>query len=226
MYLKSTIYSFVPIVYNYAMKVIALIADIIDLKDIPDRKDFQNELAACLDEINKASQTIVSPYTITLGDGFQAVYDAGDEIIDHILHILVKFFPVQVRFSISYDALYTDINRERAIGMDGPVFHAAREGMNELKPTRYSIVRVSGCAGDRSEILNTGMRLVFSIMSGWKKDTLRMFYDLYQGKKVKDILHDYNLSQRGVYKLISRNKIREFVDYFNGVRMELEKLKG
>jgi len=208
------------------MKVIALIADIIDLKDIPDRKDFQNELAACLDEINKASQTIVSPYTITLGDGFQAVYDAGDEIIDHILHILVKFFPVQVRFSISYDALYTDINRERAIGMDGPVFHAAREGMNELKPTRYSIVRVSGCAGDRSEILNTGMRLVFSIMSGWKKDTLRMFYDLYQGKKVKDILHDYNLSQRGVYKLISRNKIREFVDYFNGVRMELEKLKG
>ncbi|MDY7028060.1 MAG: hypothetical protein SVR04_07170 [Spirochaetota bacterium] len=70
------------------------------------------------------------------------------------------------------------------------------------------------------------MRLAFSIMAGWKEDTLRMFYDLYQGKKVKDILHDYKLSQRGVYKLISRNKLREFVDYFHGVRMELEKLKG
>jgi hypothetical protein len=62
-------------------------------------------------------------------------------------------------------------------------------------------------------------------MDDWKEDTLRMFYDLYQGKKVKDILPDYNLSQRGIYKLISRNKLREFVEYFHGVRMELEKLK-
>lgn len=70
------------------------------------------------------------------------------------------------------------------------------------------------------------MRLAFSVMADWKEDTLRIFYDLYQGKKVKDILPDYNLSQRGIYKLISRNKLREFVGYFHGARMELGKLKG
>jgi len=207
------------------MKVLAIIADIIDSKDISDRREFQKRLDTCLEEINGSARTILSPYTITLGDEFQAVCRDGSEVADHLLYILVKLHPVRVRFSISFDTLHTDINKDRAIGMDGPVFHAAREGMNELKKTGYSIVQVSGSPGNRSEILNTGMRLAFSVMSDWKEDTLRMFYDLYLGKKVKEILNDYDLSQRGVYKLISRNKLREFVQYFRSARMEVEKLK-
>ena len=99
-----------------------------------------------------------------------------------------------------------------------------RKGFQNKRGYRLEDMYGSSQAG--MEIINTGLRAAMAVMADWKEDTLRVFNDLYQGKKVKDFLPDYGLSQRGVYKLISRNKLREFVEYFHCVKTELEKLKG
>ena len=210
-------------VYNMGMNVVALISDIIESKEIEDRRAFQEELVGCLGEINRRSGTVLSPYTVTLGDEFQAVYKDGTEALDHILYILVKLFPVRFRFSISFGGISTEINEERAIGMDGPVFHDAREGMNRLKKIGYSIIRVGSARDSSLDMLNAGLGLAMGVMADWKGDTLRIFYDLFQGKAVKEIVPQYTLSQRGVYKLINRNKLREFLEFFGCVREELGK---
>lgn len=212
--------------YNTVMNVVALISDIIESKEIADRRGFQEELVGCLGEINRSSGLLLSPYTVTLGDEFQAVYENGGEVLDHVLSILVRLFPVRFRFSISFGGISTGINKEQAIGMDGPVFHNAREGMDRLKKTGYSIIRVADARDGGLDTFNAGLGLAMAHMADWKGDTLRIFYDLFQGKAVKEIVPHYNLSQRGVYKLINRNKLWEYRDFFTCAREELGRLKG
>lgn len=212
--------------YNRNMQVVGLIADIIDSKEIEDRKKFQEKLICCLDQVSRSSSTVLSPYTVTLGDEFQAVYKNGSEVLDHILYIQVQLFPVRIRFSIGYGEISTNINTEQAIGMDGPMFHYARDGMNDLKNTNYSIVSIRAGNENDMERLNSGLALAFAIMSDWKHDTLRIFYELYKDKAVKEILPHFDLSQRGMYKLINRNKLWEFLRYFRCLRGELKMMKG
>ncbi|MCF7915812.1 MAG: SatD family protein [Spirochaetaceae bacterium] len=211
--------------YTYHMKVVVLIADIIESREIEDRSRFQDDLGRCLNFINTRAHTLLSPYTVTLGDEFQAVYATGAEVLDHIIYIQTELFPVKFRFSVSFGEITTKINRKQAIGMDGPVFHEAREGITRLKKTKYSVIGLSGLAEDELEIVNSGLGLASAVMAGWKAETLHIFHALYQGLKVSDILPHYDLSQRGMYKLINRNRLWEFTRFFESVREELKKLQ-
>ena len=81
--------------YTNSMKVVVLIADIIESREIEDRSGFQEDLVRCLTAINTKSYTLLSPYTVTLGDEFQAVYATGAEVLDHIIDIQAQLFPVR-----------------------------------------------------------------------------------------------------------------------------------
>lgn len=207
------------------MKALVLIADIIESRDIEERTHFQADLVECLKAINRKSHTLLSPYTVTLGDEFQAVYTSGAEVLDHIMYIQAQLFPVRFRFSISFGKIATKINKKQAIGMDGPVFHNAREGMDRLKKTKYTIVSLHGLAEEKDELINSGLALAWAVMADWKAETFTIFHELYRGKKVREILSHYDLSQRGMYKLINRNKLWEFLRFFERMRTELKMLQ-
>lgn len=83
--------------------------------------------------ISMNSSALLSPYTITLGDEFQAVYKAGSRVVEDLLFISRSLFPVSLRIALGIDDIATDINTKEAIGMDGPAFHAARDGLNNVK---------------------------------------------------------------------------------------------
>lgn len=56
------------------MDYIAIIGDMIDSKDIPNRFEGQQQLKACLDKLNKKYQAVLaSKFSITLGDEFQGL---------------------------------------------------------------------------------------------------------------------------------------------------------
>jgi hypothetical protein len=206
------------------MNVVVLIADIIESREIEGRSGFQEDLVSCLNAINKKSYTLLSPHTVTLGDEFQAVYATGSEVLDHIIDIQAQLFPVRFRFSVSFGEIATEINREQAIGMDGPVFHDAREGIDRLKKTKYTVIEISGLAEEKLKVTNSGLALASAVMADWKAETLQIFHSLYRGYKVSEILPHYDLSQRGMYKLINRNKLWEFVRFFTSLREEFKKL--
>lgn len=203
------------------MKVVALIADIIQSKEILEREQFQKNIESILKSVSKRSQYILSPYTLTLGDEFQAVYKNGNEILTDILHIVSEIHPVKIRFALGVNKITTELNEKLAIGMDGPAFHIARDGILELKKYEYSILKIFDGESKKYDFINNGLILNFSIMDGWKENTMSIFKKLYDGKKVKDMINDMKISQRAIYKIINTNNLTNYVDYFKSLEKEI-----
>lgn len=207
------------------MNVIVLIADIVKSKEISDRKYFQTDLKSELEEINKSSKWIISPYTITLGDEFQAVYKNSENLLKDILRILIKVYPVRIRFSIGCGNISTEINIKESIGMDGPAFYIARDGINEMKKIDYSIIQFYRNTIKENELVNKSLKLSMSVMADWKKNTLLIFNELVNSKPVKEIAPILNITERGIYKIVDTQKLRNFTDYFLYLETEIKKLK-
>ena len=194
------------------MGKVAVIADIIESKSIPDRKLFQRSMEKALEEVNALSSDIISPYTVTLGDEFQALYRTGSQVIRDVSYLLTVLYPVRIRFSVSVGEISTDIKTDTALGMDGPVFHAARNGITRLKEYDHSIIQLY-CAGEnrRLGIINSSLRLSLALMAGWKQNTWTIFQGLLNGRTVQEILPFLKIKQRAVYKAVSTNMVRETV---------------
>lgn len=205
------------------MNVFVLIADIVNSKEIVDRSQFQVDLKNALEEINKSSQRILSPFTITLGDEFQAIYQSSENLLNDIFRILAYVYPTRVRFAVAYGEITTEINRENAIGMDGPAFHIARAGMNDLKKFNYSIIQFFGDFGEANKLINIGLKLSLSLMADWKQNTFLIFTKLFNNKSVKEIAPLLTISERGVYKIINTQKLRNFTEYFFQLERTIKK---
>jgi len=182
---------------------IVLIGDIEDSQALSagEREGLQNTLSAFLDKLNSKNPALVSPYTITLGDEFQAVYDHAEGICTDILKILAELHPVTVRFSVGVGAIDTSINTEQAIGMDGPAFHAAREGIETLKESGFLFHIIFANEELPSvNLMNNSLQLLSQELRGWNKNRLQILYMLQEGYDYKAISEELDISQQAFYK--------------------------
>ncbi|MBN2628658.1 MAG: hypothetical protein JXA95_18490 [Spirochaetales bacterium] len=203
------------------MGIVAIIADIIKSREIQNRGKFQKELELKLSEMSKR-ENILSPYTITLGDEFQAIYRNTDQVLTDIMEIMRFLYPVKIRVSLGIGDLDTEINRKRSLGMDGPAFHMAREGIEALKKIDTNMVRIYDTQGGADlELINRGFALALSEIDGWKYNTLKTFTDLLMNRTINEIYPQIGISQRGVYKLIQTNNLEKYVDYFGALNKKL-----
>ena len=194
------------------MTYLALIGDIVDSKQLAKRSEFQAKLTATLKDVSRA-KTLASPYTITLGDEFQAVYKNADTLFADIIAIMCEVHPVQVRFAIGVGELTTKINPKQALGMDGPAFHRAREAITALKDTPY-LIRLQGestpaPASDPWRLLNHIFNLVTHRMDGWKPNRLRIMKGLIEGESVAALEKELRISNVAVYKNINAASLDE-----------------
>jgi len=204
------------------MNAYVVIADIIKSRQISNRKKFQKLLSDELEKVNQNSRGLLSPYTITLGDEFQAVYksQSSADLIKDIIRILLSVYPLKIRFAVGYANIATDINTKQSIGMDGPAFYQAREGLNILKELEISIIQFYGEIKNQ-ELINSGLKLSMSVMKSWKRNTLFIFNELLNKSTVKNIIPRLDISERGIYKIIDTNNLREFVAYFSSIETVL-----
>ena len=81
---------------------IVIIGDIEQSRQLSqgDRRKVQKILKTVFENLNQSSNCIVSPFTITLGDEFQAVYDSAGETFKHIWTIMASIHPVLVRILV------------------------------------------------------------------------------------------------------------------------------
>lgn len=120
----------------------AVIGDIIESKKIERRSEVQAKLKKTLDEVNEMfREDIASKFTITLGDEFQGLLKGPDALLNIIEKIKVEMYPQKIRFGIGIGDIYTEINREMAIGADGPAYHNARKMLGEIKKAERSKVK-------------------------------------------------------------------------------------
>lgn len=187
-----------------------LIGDLIGSKDLNnrEREECQSTLKEILKSINEnGSSSKLSPLTITLGDEFQAVYDDLSIVLADSWSILAALHPVGVRFSIGIGQIYTSINREQALGMDGPAFHVAREGMDQLKSSSKIYNIAIGSASEQAEetvylvgLINQSLQFLSNELNSWKKTRLQILVMENRGEPVKKIAEKLGISESAVYK--------------------------
>lgn len=83
------------------MMYIALIGDIIESKKIQDRAQVQQQLLRLMKELNWQYQDyLISPFTVTTGDEFQALFSPNSYMFQIIDQLSVAFSPYEIRFGI------------------------------------------------------------------------------------------------------------------------------
>lgn len=188
---------------------IVVIGDLIGSKDLSDkdRERCQSTLEEVTGRLNQESASIHSPLTITLGDEFQAVYDDLSSVLADSWSVLAALHPVGVRFSFGVGQIYTQINSEQALGMDGPAFHVAREGMNQLKSSGKIYNVAIGSPSDRAEqvvslvdLVNHTLHFLSNELKQWKKTRLQILVMEQKGEPVKKIAEELGISESAVYK--------------------------
>lgn len=112
----------------------AVIGDIRNSRAITSREGIQQELHNVLKEINeKYKDTISANFLITLGDEFQGLLSKPDKVLEIMRFIENRLYPVKIRFGVGMGEITTSINREMALGADGPAYYAARAAITEVK---------------------------------------------------------------------------------------------
>jgi len=183
--------------------VIAVIGDLVASRELPKRDEVQRLLSESLASLSERNRAIVSPYTITLGDEFQAVYCSATGLFLDLFTILRALHPVRARFALGVGPLTTPINPEQSLGMDGPAFHWSRSAMDRLKEqfsrkTRPGLFLMEG-EQHEFRLVNPSLLLISHICSRWKRNRLRVLELLMRGWQVDRIAEDLHVSQQAVY---------------------------
>lgn len=208
------------------MDYVCVIADIVRSREIENREELQSALKDALNEINRESKrALASPYTITLGDEFQAVYKSCGTVFRDIFRILWALHPIKLRFAVSYGALATAINEKRALGMDGPAFHAARAEIENMKkrqryqrakPDATRIVLLGDKVRDR-ELANRALKLFTNDLNDWNTTAFACFMRLLDDEDVLSVTETLGITRRTVYKAIKTNDLADHAEFIKAL---------
>ncbi|MGK7389612.1 MAG: SatD family protein, partial [Candidatus Cyclobacteriaceae bacterium M2_1C_046] len=129
------------------------------------------------------------------------VFSSAEKLFVHIWKILAAVYPVKVRFSIGVGQITTSINKEQALGMDGPAFHLAREGVETLKENGYLFkISVQKVHSSFLSVINNSLYLFSDQVRSWNKNRLSILYMLENGLNYKQITNKLGISEPAFYK--------------------------
>jgi hypothetical protein len=197
-------------------KVIVLIGDVVASRKIRERAAFDGILLETLDVLNQRNAHILSPYTVTIGDEFQAVFSRVDALLSDVVSIMAAVHPKKIRFSFGVDTLIKPINPLRAIGMDGPAFYEARDGIVKLKKTK-NLLAVGGENIPRIPLLRQVLFLISHRMGKWHKTRFQVMAMLQRGTPVKEIAARLGISDQAVYKNIQAGALDVIIELFKEI---------
>ena len=204
------------------MKVACVIGDIVRSRHAENRNQLQRRIANQLTQLNRIKDhKLLSPYTLTLGDEFQAVYRKADRIFRDSFAILCSVYPLRVRFSVGVGELHTRINHKRAIGMDGPAFYAARAGVAKMKASG-AIFHVTREEEEISRWINLSLDLISNLTSKWKKNRVYTLHRLLSGDTPKGIAQKASLTATGVYKNIQVGALDTVASIFREIENTID----
>jgi hypothetical protein len=207
------------------MNLLVIIGDLVESRAIADRQALQNRLGAALDHTRAAPEGIASPYTLTLGDEFQAVLSEAERAFRDAVAIQAAVHPVLVRFSLAVGTLSTAINPRQALAMDGPAFHQARAGIEAMK-AEDSLFRVHGLDADSAALANASLSLISHAFRKWQPRRVRILAALQHGTAVPEIARQQGVSEQAVYKNVSDGRLRDVLAAFTAIGRLLNRALG
>jgi len=113
---------------NYAV----ITGDIIQSRLVADRGRLQQTILSVLDQVNQRfNEHIAAAFQITVGDEFQGLLKSPRMSPVLLSTLREMLYPMEVRLSVGVGDITTDLNR-LVTHMDGPAFHLARRGIEEI----------------------------------------------------------------------------------------------
>ena len=179
------------------MLYIALIGDLIGSKQLKNRKQAQKDLQDMMAVLNQ--DYLVSPFTITTGDEFQALLRPNPEVMRLIDQIALGF-PHPIRFGLGLGEIVTDINREQSIGSDGPAYWKARAAIEAIhEKNDYGSSRIAVSLGDDelSQAVNTVLAAASFIQSKWNTSQREVLE-----RMLTEYIYDENFSHGEIAELL------------------------
>lgn len=199
------------------MNYIALIGDIRRSKGLAGREQVQQQLRRACGELNRHADPLglVSPFTITLGDEFQALFGRARGLWRGIFRIEALLRPVRLRYGVGVGAIDTEINHESAIGMDGPAFHRARQAVDGLREDGGSY-RVLGL-GEAQHLARHALDLVSHHRDSWRDNRVDIFSFLLGETSVTQMANALGISEQAVYKNIRQGQLESIRGVCDGI---------
>lgn len=182
------------------MKYVAVIGDIVDSRAVAKREEVQARFQQTCKSISsqRKSYGIVTPLMVTLGDEFQCVLGGAGGLWAMIGQLETDMHPLRFRFSIGVGEITTDINPKSSLGMDGPAFHNARKGINDLRKDGGNY-RVTGL-GAEDALVRHSLDLWSGARDKWNLNRLTTFTRLLEGASISDIANELDVSDQAVYR--------------------------
>lgn len=210
------------------MKYLVLIGDVVGSKKLPDRAQFQRRLKSALAGLNGRRRNLVSPYTLTLGDEFQAVYREPTGLFADIFTLMAQTAPVRIRFALAVGEIVTPINPKQSIGMDGTAFHRARDRLHRLKSEgRLLGMEVGGGGNPRWELPDAALAVFSGLITGWRQNRLQLFAGILAGVAAPTLARQTGITQRAVNKNIRAADLDEWKRIVDEIcRLAGEELKA
>ncbi|KXT79769.1 SatD [Streptococcus sp. DD11] len=217
------------------MLYIALIGDLIESKQLKNRKQAQKDLQDMMAVLNQDYQAyLVSPFTVTTGDEFQALFRPNPELMQ-LLDQIALGFPHPIRFGLGLGEILTDINPEQSIGADGPAYWRARAAINAVhEKNDYGTSRIAVSLGDdaSSQAVNTVLSACSFIQSKWntsqrevlERMLLEYIYDEdFSHGEVAELLH---ISSSALSKRLKSSGLKIYLrNRHLAMRMILQEVK-
>ena len=211
---------------------VAVIGDIKKSRELNERKAVQEQLKNVLAMINDSYKNdISSNFIITLGDEFQGLLNCGANIMQIISEIERNMYPVDIRFGIGVGVITTKINREMAIGADGPAYYMARAAIDFLKgsenknQTDTPDIRFEFDTDNKTivEMINTVMILLSVIKRSWSPRQREVIEDmlLYRDSQV-NVAKRLKIQQPTVQKILVKGKYYAYKEAMDNI----EKILG
>lgn len=196
------------------MKKIVLIGDIVGSRALANRKKVQEKINHTFRKINKRKE-IASPYTLTLGDEFQAVYSNPKKIFSDILTLIADIHPVRVRFSIGIGEIATKMNRQKSIGMDGQAFYISRDALTNMKK-RGLYLTVNGLRKNDEKLIQPMLNVMMNLVRVWKPAKIRLLIMMLEKEKTTyELAEKLGVSERAVYKNIKNSVMKDICALIN-----------
>lgn len=200
---------------------LALIADIMNSKEIEDRNDFQIKLKILLESINyRYSEDLAVGFRISKGDELEAVFHSVDCVMEILDEINLSLYPVKIRWGMGLGKIETtsSILREREV--DGSMYAYAREALKRVKHKdnygKSLISFKSSTENSKNEsLLNSIFQLQDSIRLSWTFDQSYIIQYLikeyaYGSFVQKDVAERLDLSQQRISNVFAATSFKQY----------------
>ena len=178
---------------------LALIADVIDSKMVQERLDLQKQVEKTLQKMNELfGDYMVSRFTLTLGDEFQALLKVDAPIFQIIDSLRSELTPTQLRFGIGLGEIVTAIDPLQSVGADGPAYWNARAAINFVhQKNDYGNTQIYFSSGKENQdyFVNALIASGEAIRSGWRESQEEILLNLLKRSVYSESFSQQDLAQ-------------------------------